>query len=401
MVNKDQIEQWVSQGMVTREQADKMIVDVSKSKKEESSNNFIVTLSTVGSVCLGIGAILFVSSNWDYMSNFIKIAILLGSTFGALYAGYFLKYQKGNFPKVGSSLIFLGTLLFGATIFMISQMYNVNANSHTLILIWMLGVLPFVYVFLSPSITVLTVTLFYVWAGFFIFRGMGFDESFHDFLYLPAIYLVLGIFIFGVGGFHYLKPAFNGIARIFRLAGVEIAMISLFLLTFRFFSGDIAERGFSYGAGGDVSSQFSLSFMIFLMLAAFLSFAGLYFNPSKSKTNSLENLFAVGLSLAAMTFFYFPLQSDIFTFMFNLMLAGIIAALFYVGYSKADVKLVGIGMFWLEIFILARYFDFFWDLLPRSMFFIFAGIILVVGGVALEKKRGQLKNKFTAKPAVS
>jgi uncharacterized membrane protein len=65
------------------------------------------------------------------------------------------------------------------------------------------------------------------------------------------------------------------------------------------------------------------------------------------------------------------------------------------------VKLIGIGMTWLEIFILARYFDFFWDLLPRSVFFIFAGIILVMGGVALEKKRKQLQSQFAAKSVIS
>ena len=62
------------------------------------------------------------------------------------------------------------------------------------------------------------------------------------------------------------------------------------------------------------------------------------------------------------------------------------------------MQIVNTGMFWLSALILVRYFDFFWDLLPRSLFFMVGGLILVLGGIALEKKRRQLKTKFAAIP---
>ena len=56
-------------------------------------------------------------------------------------------------------------------------------------------------------------------------------------------------------------------------------------------------------------------------------------------------------------------------------------------------------MFWLGGLVLVRYFDFFWQLLPRSLFFLVGGLILVFGGMALEKKRRELRTQFSVQPA--
>ncbi|MSQ76893.1 MAG: hypothetical protein EXR97_00360 [Nitrospiraceae bacterium] len=63
------------------------------------------------------------------------------------------------------------------------------------------------------------------------------------------------------------------------------------------------------------------------------------------------------------------------------------------------MKLVNIDMSWLGVLVLVRYFDFFWELLPRSLFFLAGGLILVLGGMALEKKRRELRTQFSAQPA--
>ena len=68
--------------------------------------------------------------------------------------------------------------------------------------------------------------------------------------------------------------------------------------------------------------------------------------------------------------------------------------LFFIGYQKEDVQVVNIAMSWLALFILVRYFDFCWLLLPRALFFMVGGVILVIGGIAIEKQRKQLQVKF-------
>lgn len=395
MVNKEQIDQWLRDGTITQEQANKMLADSSEYRKEQSSNKLIVAISTIGSILLGIGAILFVASNWAVMPNVLKILILVGSTFGAYWAGYYFKYQKQNLPKVGASLIFLGALLFGATVFLIAQMYNINANSHVLVLIWLIGVLPLVYAFQSSPIAGLSALLFYIWIGLFVFKGLDFYRAQGDFFKLPVLYLVSGVLLFGIGQLHYLSEKLKSVARVYRLAGIKIAMVSLFFLTFRFFSGHYGNYGF-FSKSLETSEQFTFGLILFSVVALLLAIIGLFFNPSKSSTNILENSLALGLASVALVFFFFPATTNIYVLLFNLILAGLVFTLLFVGYQREDMQIVNTGMFWLSALILVRYFDFFWDLLPRSLFFMVGGLILVLGGIALEKKRRQLKTKFTA-----
>lgn len=396
MSNREQIDQWLSEGTITKEQATKMLDDNNVYRKEQSSNKFIVALSTIGSVLLGIGAILFVASNWEAMSTIMKMAMLLGSTFGAYGAGYYLKYQRKSLPRVGGSLIFLGTLLFGASIFLTAQMYHINANSHTLVLLWLIGILPFVYGFSSPLIAGLAALLFYIWIGLFVFQGQGFSHAAGDFFRLPVLYLVSGVMVFGIGTLHYFSEKLKHVARVYRLAGIKVALLSLFLLTFRIFAGHYDDVE-SFVRTFEASEQFTLGFITAYGLAVLLAVISLLYNPlkysvpEKAGTNVLENVIVLGLVCAALIFFFFPAQNNIYVVLFNLILTGIIFTVLFIGYQREDIQLVNTAMFSLVVLVIVRYFDLLWGLLPRSLFFIIGGLILLLGGTALEKKRREFK----------
>ena len=393
MLDENLIKKWIKDGIITEEQARKMLADVAESKKEQSSNKLITFISTIGAISLGIGAILFVASNWQVMPNIIKVLFLLGITLGVYYIGYIFKYQKQNLPKVGVALIFLGALLFGSTVFLVAQIYHINANSHTLILIWLLGILPLVYALKTIPIAALSSLLFYVWMALFVFRNFSFTEACGVFFYLPVLYLIGGILQFGIGGLHYLSEDFKAIARTYRIAGIKISMLALFLLTFRFFSGSY--NGFNIRAGIEVSKQFSTGLIIFAILALAITVINRLLNPSKSDTLKLESGASLVLLVMAMIFFYVPPTiSNIYPFLFNLILTAAIFILIFVGYRREDIRLVNVGIFYLEAFIVVRYFDYFWKLLPRAMFFMVGGIILILGGIFLEKKRRDLKKQF-------
>jgi uncharacterized membrane protein len=392
MVDKNQIEQWLKEGTITKEQAQKMLADTSQYKKEQSSNKLIIALSTIGAILLGIGVILFIASNWQQMPNIVKVLILLGSTAGSYYGGYVLKYQRKTLVKVGASLIFLGALLFGATIFLIAQMYHINANSHTLILIWLIGIIPLVYALKTEPIARLASLLFFIWIGLFVFRNMSFERASRDFFGLPVLYLVSGVLFFGIGGLHYLSDDLKAIARVYRIAGIKISMWALFLLTFRFFSGHYGE--FNIREGLEFSSQFTAGFIIFSILTIILMAINLFFNPTKSETSILEGSIGLGLSALALIFFFYPATTNIYVVLFNLILMGLILTILFIGYNREDMKLVNIGIAYLWILVVVRYCDFFWKLLPRSIFFMVGGLILVLGSIALERKRRQLKQRF-------
>lgn len=392
MVDKKQIDQWLKDGTITKKQAQKMLADSSKYKKEEHSNKLIVTVSTIGAILLGIGAILFIASNWRVIPNIMKLLILIGSTFGAYYVGYIFKYQKKNLPQVGASLIFLGALLFGATVILITQIYNINANNHVLVLIWLIGILPLVYVLRSMPIVGLVSLLFLLWIGLFFSP----TNSWWFFGLLGPLIFVLyilgSVMLFAIGGLHYAKEDFGDIGRIYRLAGLKVLMITLFFLSFSGFSKASSKFFQLYDK---IPNQLMIGIVVFSIVAIIATVINWFFNSSE-RLSRIEGPIAIGLVALALIFFFYPSETSIYVLIFNLVLVGMIAILIYAGYEREDMKLVNIGMFWLSVFIVVRYFDFFWDLMPRSLFFMVGGLILVLGGIALEKKRRQLKADFSA-----
>ena len=398
MVSNTQIQQWLSGGVITQEQANKMLSDTTEHQKEESSNKFIIAISTIGSILLGVGAILFIASNWEAIPDIIKTLLLIISTFTAYYTGYALKYQTQKLPKVGSSLLFLGVLLFGATLFLLAQIYNIPAGNHLLVFLWLISILPFAYAFLAPEMAVLAALLFYLWITLYVLQDFRFSifggtSSMGNFFHLPVLYLVSGVLLFDIGGIHYFSVRLKKIARIFRLSGIRMAVFSLFLLSFRFFSGNYN----GYNIRGDALASDGLTIMLtgFAVFAVIGIFINFFFNPSKSQTPGVEFYTGLGLISIAMLFFNFPAESNIYVIFFNLALAGIIIVLLQQGYMRRDMDIVNIGLSFFTVFLIARYFDLFWGLMDRSIFFMLGGIVLLIGGIALEGKRREIKVKFT------
>jgi uncharacterized membrane protein len=58
------------------------------------------------------------------------------------------------------------------------------------------------------------------------------------------------------------------------------------------------------------------------------------------------------------------------------------------------MKIVNAGIFWLAVYLMARYFDWFWGLMDRALFFLVGGVILVAGGIVLEKQRRRIRSSF-------
>ncbi len=400
MVDNKQIEGWLSEGTITREQADKMLQDATENQKTESSNKFIIAISTIGAILLGVGAILFIASNWETIPDLVKTIILVGSTFGSYYAGYNFKYQKKNLPKVGSSLLFLGGILFGATLFLLAQIYHIEANNHTIVLLWLISILPFVYAFTSVEMAGLVALLFYIWVTLFALGdtslsifGFSGSSGAGNFFNLPVLYLISGITLFGIGGLHYFSDRLKKVARIFRLSGLRVAMMALFLLSFRFFSGNY--NGYSIRGEALPSESFAIMLAILVVLAAITVFVNIMYNPAKSTSSHIEYYTALVLAVLGLIFFNFPTDNNFYVLLFNLVLAGLIFLLLQQGYLRQDMTIVNLGISFFVIFIIAKYFDFFWGLLDRSVFFIAGGIVLVAGAVYLEGKRREIKAIFT------
>jgi len=129
--------------------------------------DLVKVISTIGAIILGLGIILFAATNWFKIPNIIRMIILLITTAGVFYLGYHFSYKRKNYPILGKALLFLSTLCYGGSVFLIAQIYNVPANSHWLILIWAFSILPIAYFLSSTPVFILSSFLFIVWDGLF------------------------------------------------------------------------------------------------------------------------------------------------------------------------------------------------------------------------------------------
>ena len=80
----------------------------------------------------------------------------------------------------------------------------------------------------------------------------------------------------------------------------------------------------------------------------------------------------------------------------NLGLAVVALGAVLVGYANEEGWLVNLGIALVGIDVFARYFDLFWDMLPRSFVFLGAGALLLGLAWLLERQRGRLLARMEA-----
>lgn len=107
---------------------------------EDHQKKTIHIIVTIGALLIGASAFSFVASNWQEIARFAKVIILLIAMSGAYGAGWYMK-NKSDFEKTGQSLILVGALIYGASIFLVGQMYHLPVNWPDGFILWMVGVL--------------------------------------------------------------------------------------------------------------------------------------------------------------------------------------------------------------------------------------------------------------------
>ncbi len=391
-MDNSQIEKWLAEGKITKEQAAMMIEENTIARKEKSSNKFLSTVSVIGANFLGIGIIWIVAANWDGIPDLLKILLLLLLTGGMIYLGYEIGFNRKNFPKTGHSLVLSGALSFGASIFLIAQIYNVSANSSFLIFIWLLGILPMVYIFQSALIAFLSCIIFCIWFNSIVFEGF---NNFNPVKvsFIVFFYQTFGLLLFAIGSLHYFLKDFVKVARAYRIIGIYLTLAILFILTFMFSYTGLKEIG-------DELNNHQLVYSIIYVIGVSLLAINFKYNPSQSTSNVLENGIALAV-LSAIFVLNLAIHLDqlyiLFWVLFNALFIALIIILFKLGYDRMDMKLVNIASISTFLFVMVKFFDIFSNLLNNGITWILFGILLLIASVFLEKKRRTIRDKFNAK----
>lgn len=163
--------------------------------KERREQRTIMIVLTVGALFVGAGIFSFVASNWDELSQAMRVLILFATHLGFLAAGWYL-VSRGDYQKTGQALLFAATLVYGANIFLLAQIFNIRGNWPDGFLLWMLGALALGYALSSfvqklAGATLAIIGIYGVFTGVFEFDFSIFFDSFTSPLLLIIVALTL------------------------------------------------------------------------------------------------------------------------------------------------------------------------------------------------------------------
>lgn len=117
-------------------------------KVEDRPNRLFTIFGVLGALLCGLGIILIIAHNWDDMPKTIKtVFAFLPLVIGQIACAFSLFKKKGS-AWVEASATFL-TLSVGATISLVSQIYNIPGNLSDFLLVWVAITAPLMYVLRS------------------------------------------------------------------------------------------------------------------------------------------------------------------------------------------------------------------------------------------------------------
>jgi uncharacterized membrane protein len=122
----------------------------------------------VGSILIGIGAILFIASNWQQMAGWFKLALAAVLSFVSFLLGdYFRRKTSRKLPVLGEGLILLGALLWGVVIIFLFQHYHWStAYNWLLVGIWIVSLVPVILWMKSEPVFYLVIVLTFLFGIF-------------------------------------------------------------------------------------------------------------------------------------------------------------------------------------------------------------------------------------------
>lgn len=304
--------------------------------------SFIRVIVTVGAVLLGLGVILFIASNWDEMSRFLKVMIVLTGIAASFFTSY--KLEK-NYPKTSEAFLYLSNLLFGAGIFLIQQIFNISDHNFLSFFMWAVGTTFMALLFKKTLLFVFAqfLTMLYILAGF------------DDFVLFQGIALIISFF--------YINKFFR-FQKFNTFTTTGLALLHLLYVLFY------------YEVDGIYNS--------FIYLGIGLAMYYIKHNLNRD-VFKLIGLISIGIGGFALSFKYLWEQLP---FINNGNVYSITFGIVFIIYLLSLVeKRQIIPLIFTCAMIIRYYFDQLYDFLPKSLFFIIGGAIILGFGFYIERFR--------------
>ncbi len=298
-----------------------------------------------------------------------------------------------------SQLFFLLSIFFlGVFLFALNKDLNSPISSQTILLIAaIIGMLIAYYYKLIFTLNFSLIGISCWW----MIQGVSWAKDKNTNIAVVFLGLVLIFIIF------YLLGAIHKKQLNFKRAGLVYKMLGLFSITILLFITS-SKSGLEFlntiTQGSLFFHSYQLSAAISIIIVSFL--ACLIFSL-RNKFISCTEIIAISV-LAIIPFIisflpeqiiflssasYYTTSAELTTvgilwaIIFNILAFFELLGIIFLGYKEHETHLINLGVFFFFIFIVIKYFDWFFSFMDKSAFFIGAGILLFVVGWFMEKGR--------------
>ncbi|WP_281975428.1 DUF2157 domain-containing protein [Halobacillus litoralis] len=389
-MNRDQLikesEKWVDEAIITEAQREQLLGRYPKKQNKPMLLSF-------AAIFIGLGFLTFVASNWSYLTDIGRLAILLTSLLSFYIIGEWV-YRKRS-KRVGVSLILIALLVFGSSIFLVGQMYHYTTFSAFPFFLWSLVGFGLYMIlkettFFHATLIIMTVGQlysgivyqdFHLWLGLLFILGMGAVVKQtralpHIMAFSISYVLQAVILVFSEGVPSYWLIAFflllyvmddflieKGKRRIFKTSSI-LSIFTMLLLQVFFLGNEYV---------GELTES---SLYFFLVWAILFVFAVI------RSAMSSTNYYWIDLLL------FVPVFRFEFGDVLSLVILFLYALLWLVsGYQQEVTRWINKGTVAFLLTTFVAYFQLAWDFMNRSLFFFVGGLLLFVLSYFLEKKR--------------
>lgn len=427
---------WVERGWIV-EGKDKNILEYAAAHGVRHSA--AQGIAMLGALLLGTGVVLFFAANWGEMAKLTKLAVLFGGMWLAYVAAGRLLSDE-HYPRIGQAVLLLAVIMFGANIMLIAQIYHIDAHYPNGVLTWSLGALMAAYLMRSQPAMAAAIALAIVWtsleSGFlngahwwFLPLWACFLPAVHRWHWRAAAHLALISLIYwswdtfwSVSSQVFLDKEnvrnLVFLAQIYFFAYLGLFILGMLMTTserFRDFA-DLVQR---YGAFASLSGLFALTFPDNVLFLSERGVAGTgwigatlvvfavttrlaWYHRSRTLGTAIRARFMDwgwylmgGLALLMLVNLFVSADyGGVIAVLFNLAFFTGLIWLMNAGQHAGNAFVVNLAFIFFALGILARYFDTFWSLMNRSLFFMVGGLLLLAGGYFLESRRRAMVSKI-------
>jgi uncharacterized membrane protein len=412
---------WERDGLISADQAERLR---QRHPPPAFAERVRSILTVLGALLLGLGVILLFAYNWADMHRHIKLVLVLATL--ALAHGTAMVAGQRDKTALSEGMHALGTMLFGAGIWLIAQMYHIDDHYPNAFLLWGLGAFTLAWALPSVMQALLAAALVITWQAteLFDFRAAVHGAPWVVLIgLLPLVGRLNSPFLGSISAAALLGSLALNAARtendsaMIAVFFVGTALSALGLLLAQTRPAATAYRGMAgpgfvlivtllfvlgFPEAADELGNLSLpslwddpwlpgALLLSLTLWAALLGHALRSGSGVGSGRGIVELAILGGHLLLLWLLLTPLkhQGDNLSMLFNLLYLATAAAMIVSGARSHRKRLLGVGVALVLVLAVFRYLDLFDSLLERALAFLVAGALLFIAGLMYRRRKGR------------